>query len=618
MTLRADMQADLAEVLGDFTTGTLRADMQTDLGEVIAEFGAEDLPVFTVAPVISGSTPSGSTLTCSTGTVTGGMPITYAYQWKSAGSNVGSNQNSYITQVSDETKSMTCVVTPTNAVGQGAPATSNAITVTAGGVTVYDRWSPYILSGLDTWYTFNTFMGDDPNKLGIGVFASALAGTRITFKPYTTGKFFHEVKLVQQGATDRTRIGLVRDNFPLVVGNLPGELAGSIAYKGVASPVIRNGGASTVATASAAVNDWIGQATDLVNGTVQWFKNGTSLHAPIAIDGWVAGQGYYPAVGFVGDNHDQEVLANFGQTAFAYPGAVPAGFTAGWPMGLATWDPTQVGDGSHGITYSDGNSKYHATGKFEQIANVPTSYGIHYFEMKPTSGATDSDSGAIGAAGIANGDIGAFYLGQAGKTYQLGQYQGNEYDGTGTTAVTGSPADNVVLGFLLNLGFGSPTATLQHFIGNVSTHAAFTLPPSGYGGPWFAASGKFGANGTTVIMELITDPALMTYPTRGTDAGATLGLGIVANTPVQTAAAVVTGTASPGSTLTATAPTWTGYGTKTRNWCVDGVVSDFNTGTLTYVVDDTDAGHTITFVESMYNDFTGTTGAASNGIAIPP
>jgi hypothetical protein len=85
-------------------------------------------PVNTVAPIITGTAQEGQTVTCSTGTWTGTPTITYAYQWKRNGSNIGSATNSTYTLVTaDVSQSITCQVTATNGSGS-ASATSNTIT----------------------------------------------------------------------------------------------------------------------------------------------------------------------------------------------------------------------------------------------------------------------------------------------------------------------------------------------------------------------------------------------------------------------------------------------------------------------------------------------------------
>jgi hypothetical protein len=88
-------------------------------------------PVNTVAPAITGTAQEGQIVTCSTGTWTGTPTITFAYQWKRNGSNIGSATNSTYTLVTaDVSQSITCQVTATNGSGS-ASATSNTITPTA-------------------------------------------------------------------------------------------------------------------------------------------------------------------------------------------------------------------------------------------------------------------------------------------------------------------------------------------------------------------------------------------------------------------------------------------------------------------------------------------------------
>jgi hypothetical protein len=87
-------------------------------------------PVNTVAPAITGTAQEGQTVSCSTGTWTGTPTITFAYQWKRNGSDIGSATNSTYTLVTaDVSQSITCQVTATNGSGS-ASATSNTITPT--------------------------------------------------------------------------------------------------------------------------------------------------------------------------------------------------------------------------------------------------------------------------------------------------------------------------------------------------------------------------------------------------------------------------------------------------------------------------------------------------------
>ena len=85
-------------------------------------------PANTVAPVISGSTSLGSVLTSTTGTWTGDAPITYSYQWKRNGIDIGgATSSTYTIVVADSAANLTCQVTATNAAGF-ASAISNTIT----------------------------------------------------------------------------------------------------------------------------------------------------------------------------------------------------------------------------------------------------------------------------------------------------------------------------------------------------------------------------------------------------------------------------------------------------------------------------------------------------------
>ena len=86
-------------------------------------------PAIVVAPVISGSTSLGSTLTSTTGTWTG-IPIpTFTYQWRRGASPIGgATSSTYVTVVADSLANITCVVTATNVVGT-ANSASNTLTM---------------------------------------------------------------------------------------------------------------------------------------------------------------------------------------------------------------------------------------------------------------------------------------------------------------------------------------------------------------------------------------------------------------------------------------------------------------------------------------------------------
>jgi len=83
-------------------------------------------PVNTVAPVASGTSAVGQTLTTTTGTWTGVAPITYAYQWYYAGSNpiAGATGTTVVIPVAAYDWYIWCVVTATNAGGSTTAQTA--------------------------------------------------------------------------------------------------------------------------------------------------------------------------------------------------------------------------------------------------------------------------------------------------------------------------------------------------------------------------------------------------------------------------------------------------------------------------------------------------------------
>jgi hypothetical protein len=90
---------------------------------------ASDPPANTVAPAVTGTAVVGSLLSCTTGTWTGSPTITYTYQWKRNGVNIGGATASTYTLVQADagnTANIKCTVTATNGAG-AVPADSNTV-----------------------------------------------------------------------------------------------------------------------------------------------------------------------------------------------------------------------------------------------------------------------------------------------------------------------------------------------------------------------------------------------------------------------------------------------------------------------------------------------------------
>ena len=111
----------------DYETG----DCINASNDIQGKYAFPSPPVNMIAPVISGNTDVGSTLTCSNGTWNGFPPPTFTYQWYRGTSPIsGATTNTYVIQAPTGLPTITCQVTATNASGS-ATATSNAITPTA-------------------------------------------------------------------------------------------------------------------------------------------------------------------------------------------------------------------------------------------------------------------------------------------------------------------------------------------------------------------------------------------------------------------------------------------------------------------------------------------------------
>lgn len=101
-------------------------------GAFLAFPGTPAVPANTTAPVISGDSAVGDTLTVDNVGVWTNRPTSYAYQWTLDGSDLeGETGTSLVIPEGAEELDITCVVTATNIVGDSDPEASNAVTVDA-------------------------------------------------------------------------------------------------------------------------------------------------------------------------------------------------------------------------------------------------------------------------------------------------------------------------------------------------------------------------------------------------------------------------------------------------------------------------------------------------------
>ncbi len=130
-------------------------------------------PVNTVPPVVSGSTPSGNTLTTTNGTWTN-VPTSFTYQWTKAGTNIaGATSATYVTLPSQVGTAIGVKVTATNISGSTTQASSNTITVTrllslCASVAAYLETVTSLSLNFDGAGTKNCFAGfipDEPDQM---------------------------------------------------------------------------------------------------------------------------------------------------------------------------------------------------------------------------------------------------------------------------------------------------------------------------------------------------------------------------------------------------------------------------------------------------------------------
>jgi hypothetical protein len=141
----ADIGAAMTVTVTATNEGGSASATSTGTSAVIAATVA--VPTNTLAPVVSGSTAIGSTLSTTNGTWSD-SPSSYAYQWRRNGANIdGATGATYALASADAGASITCRVSATNAGGSGV-AVSNSITVDAPSAILDTLipWTPAMIS----------------------------------------------------------------------------------------------------------------------------------------------------------------------------------------------------------------------------------------------------------------------------------------------------------------------------------------------------------------------------------------------------------------------------------------------------------------------------------------
>ena len=150
----------------------------------------------------------------------------------------------------------------------------------------------------------------------------------------SSGKYYFEIAL-QVSHSPNNCVGILLSTGTLV--DMSSSLNCTEIILTASTPVVSNGASSGNLLGTALVGDLYGFAIDLT-GRLGWIRKGAAgnwnnipaANPATGANGVVIAAGSFaPAVRFTINGATDAMTANFGASAFS--GAVPSGFTAGWP-----------------------------------------------------------------------------------------------------------------------------------------------------------------------------------------------------------------------------------------------------------------------------------------------
>ena len=380
------------------------------------------VPLNTVAPAVTGTATNGQTLTSSTGTWTGTATISFAYQWKRGGTNVGSNSTTYALVDADVGSAMSCVVTGTN--GQGsATGTSNS----TGAIAARAPSAP------------------------TGVSASATGSTTATvsFTPGDTGGA--SVTYYVSGGGSGSSSG-----SPIYVTGL----AASTGYSFTVT-AYNSAGSSSASSASGSITTSPPVGQQLYTGTSSSYSwtapaGVTSVSVVCIGPGY---SGYAGALGYLNNysvtpGNSYSVQCSFNQAYFVNTSTCQAGYVSHVGTGGGNMGSTRngspgaggySGDGGSGSVRQSGWSMPSQASAFDGPPHDPGTAGSggggggggqpgeHWDPVDGWSPGCSSGSGGVGALG--QGSNGA---GGGGGSGAIGEYTSGGGGGSGGGSGTGS------------------------------------------------------------------------------------------------------------------------------------------------------------------------------------
>jgi hypothetical protein len=321
-------------------------------------------PINTTLPVITGTAQQGENLFCSTGSWVN-VPVSYAYQWKRDGANIGgATTNSYTPTIFDVGVQLTCVVSATNTGGTGnaTSAATAAVLPLPPTYTIAPSLSgtaqvgQMLLCDEGTWNNSPTFAFEwyADNVLVAGQSASTIV---------LTGAELNKVIDCKVTATNAAGSAFAYSNESAAV--LPAAPSNTIAP--VVSGTVQEGNALSCTTGT-----WAGSVTSYA---YQWKRGATNISG-------ATGSSHTLVDADIGQNISCVVTAtNAGGSGNATSNSVGPVLTAA-PVNTAapviSGTILRVG---RGVTCSTGT-----------WSNSPTSYAYQWVNLSsgPISGATSS------------------------------------------------------------------------------------------------------------------------------------------------------------------------------------------------------------------------------------
>jgi len=536
-------------------------------------------PVNSVAPTITGTAQVGQTLTCSTGTWSGGS-ITYTYQWAHTGSNIpGATSSTYVVEAAYLGENLRCTVTATNSVGFASAMTA----ATSAVVTLPINTVAPVISGTATQ----------------GQTLSVTTGT------WTGGSVTYTYQW-QQGTTnisgatsstyvlDATYVGVT---IRCVV-TATNSVGSTTATSNATSAVLPLAPVNTVAPAITGTAAY-GQTLTCSTGT--WSNSPTSYtyqwqHTTTNISG-ATSSSYVVEAAYIGETIRCTVFAvNAGGTTTA-TSANTAAVLPDYPSNTVA--PAITG------TPLVGNTLSISTGTWVNGTSTYTYQWQH--------GTTDI-SGATSSSYV----VEAAYIGETirGVVTATNARGSTPATSTATAAVTSAPINTVLPAISGNATSGSVlTATTGTWIGTATITYAYqwqhgTTNISGATSSTYTISASYVGETIRCVVTAANGIGSVTATSAATSA--------VSTVPINTSAPQVSGTAQTGQTVTVTTGTWSNSPTSyTYQWQhtttnISGATSS------SYVVEAAYVGETLRCVVTATNAIGSTSANSSTTATVLP